>query len=89
MVFFLTVNVFLLSAVGGQNKKACIYELLHMCSAHVLGKFMHAASKWGGLVVCDRFITCMNFPVANHNQESAVFMCLQKMCMCLYFFLCS
>ena len=65
--FFLTVNVFLLSAVGGQNKKACTYELLHMWPAHVLEKFMHAASKWGGLVVCDRFITCMNFSVANHD----------------------
>ena len=87
-VFFLTVKVFLLSVVEGQKKKASTYDFLHMCLLHVLENFMHAASKRGGLVVYDGYITCVNFSVANQDQESAVFMCLQKMYMSLYFFLC-
>ena len=47
---------------------------------------MHAASKRGGLVVSDGFIRCVNFPVAKQNLASAIFMCLQKVCMCLHFF---
>ena len=74
--------------VEGQKKKASTYDFLHMCLVHVLENFMHAASKRGGLVVYDGYITCVNFSVANQDQESAVFMCLQKMYMSLYFFLC-
>ena len=37
---------------------------------------MHAASKWGGLVVRDGFIRCVNGFVAKQNLDSAIFMCV-------------